>query len=209
MQRQMYLNVVFGNEPAPQAPRPDDFRGASAARRRHHSLQERDESIAPVPMPADSVQEIHMKGNKGATSDGDQTTILDFQKQEITVVDKTRRKFATIPASEYGGKMAAAMPPMDMSGLAPGSMKTISRSQSPQRARRDHSRSPDGRTRYDAFDGFADDAHAPPGRVAGAGDDDENGDPGVERDGGQTLRVPAIHQLMGFNLWQEILLGWR
>jgi hypothetical protein len=47
-----------------------------------------------------------MKGNKGVTMSGGVTTIADFAKQEITLVDTVRQKYATIPASEYGAKIA-------------------------------------------------------------------------------------------------------
>jgi hypothetical protein len=62
-------------------------------------------SSAAVPaLPAAS--SIYMKGNKGVTMSGGMTTIADFAKQEITLVDTGRKKYATIPASEYGDKLA-------------------------------------------------------------------------------------------------------
>jgi hypothetical protein len=61
-------------------------------------------SLTAVPaLPAGSV--IYMKGNKGVTVSGDVTTIADFARQEITVVDTVGKKYATIPASEYGVKI--------------------------------------------------------------------------------------------------------
>jgi len=52
---------------------------------------------------------IYMKGNKGATVDDHETTIVDFAKQEVTIIDTDRRKYATIPASEYGDRMSQRM----------------------------------------------------------------------------------------------------
>jgi hypothetical protein len=62
-------------------------------------------------------QVIHMKGMKGATIYGSQTTIIDFGRQEVTLLDTARKTFATIPASEYSARLSAnitsAMPTGD------------------------------------------------------------------------------------------------
>jgi hypothetical protein len=50
---------------------------------------------------------IYMKGNKGVTVMDSQTTIADFSKQQITIVDGARKKYATIAAADYAGKMTA------------------------------------------------------------------------------------------------------
>ena len=50
---------------------------------------------------------IYMKGNQGVTVVDGQTTIVDFARQQVTVIDNVRRKYATIPASEYGDKLGA------------------------------------------------------------------------------------------------------
>jgi hypothetical protein len=62
---------------------------------------------------------IYMKGNKGVTVVDSQTTIVDFSRQQITIIDGARKKYATIAAADYAGKMAAqtnAMMP-DTSGI--------------------------------------------------------------------------------------------
>jgi hypothetical protein len=53
---------------------------------------------------------VYMKGNKGATVSDYQTTIVDFAKQQVTIIDTERRKYATLPASEYGDKISQLMP---------------------------------------------------------------------------------------------------
>ena len=50
---------------------------------------------------------IYMKGNKGVTVMDSQTTIVDFSKQQITIIDGARKKYATIAAADYAAKMAA------------------------------------------------------------------------------------------------------
>ncbi len=57
-------------------------------------------SSLPMPRLADSSSAIYMKGNKGVSVSDGQTTIADFAKQEITIIDNDRKKFATIPAAE-------------------------------------------------------------------------------------------------------------
>jgi hypothetical protein len=86
-------------------------------------------SLTAIPaVPAGSL--IYMKGNRGVTTSGGMTTIADFAKQEITLIDTVRKKYATIRASEYGAKMeqglAQAAGPTQMAGAAEvfKSMKT-------------------------------------------------------------------------------------
>ncbi len=55
---------------------------------------------------------IHMKGNKGVTIDDGETTIVDFARQQVTVIDTVRRKYAVIPVAEYAGKMTEEMKDM-------------------------------------------------------------------------------------------------
>ena len=58
-------------------------------------------------MPTISLQ---MKGAGGYSTDGKTVSIIDFQKEELTLVDSGHKAFATIPAAELMTKMAAAMP---------------------------------------------------------------------------------------------------
>jgi hypothetical protein len=60
-------------------------------------------AMAASALPAELL--IYMKGNKGVTMSAGAKTIADFAKQEITLVDTGRQKYATIPASEYGAKL--------------------------------------------------------------------------------------------------------
>jgi hypothetical protein len=50
---------------------------------------------------------IYMRGNQGATVMDSQTIIADFSKQQITIIDGVRKKYATIAAADYAAKMAA------------------------------------------------------------------------------------------------------
>jgi len=65
---------------------------------------------------------IYMKGNKGATVTGDSVTIVDFVKHEVTMIDTARKKYATIPAADYGSQMETMMPGAGMEALK--TMKT-------------------------------------------------------------------------------------
>ena len=55
---------------------------------------------------------FRMKGNKGLSTSGDFTTILDATTQEMTLIDTARKTFAAIPASQFSDRMLAAMPQM-------------------------------------------------------------------------------------------------
>jgi hypothetical protein len=55
---------------------------------------------------------IYMKGSQGVTIVDSQTTIVDFARQQVTIIDTVRRKYATIPASEYAGKLGAGIAAM-------------------------------------------------------------------------------------------------
>lgn len=55
---------------------------------------------------------IRIKGAKGYTDAGGFTMIMDFAKQELTLLDTANRKYATIAASQYSGKMAGLMSDM-------------------------------------------------------------------------------------------------
>ena len=56
---------------------------------------------------------IRMKGNHGALTDQNTTTLMDFARQEITVIDAASRKYATIPAAQYAARTAGAVPRLD------------------------------------------------------------------------------------------------
>src|SRR5690348_18232407 len=66
--------------------------------------------VGPGPDPT-----IRIKGNRGLAAVGGISLILDFARQEITVVDAAHQAFTTIPASEYSRQMSAAFP--DAAGM--------------------------------------------------------------------------------------------
>jgi hypothetical protein len=71
---------------------------------------------------------VYMKGNQGATVVDGQTTIVDFARQQVTIIDSARRKYATIPASEYGGKLGAnmaSMMPKEGGGMVQQMLKSM------------------------------------------------------------------------------------
>ena len=62
-------------------------------------------SMATLANMNDAITVIRMKGTKGVTSRQGITTIADFTKLQITIVDTARKKFATIQAAECGSRM--------------------------------------------------------------------------------------------------------
>ena len=71
----------------------------------------------------------------GVTINEGETEIVDFGRQQVTVIDTVRRKYATFPASEYGSRMAQRI--TDEMPEAPGmeemlkSMKTTCETKDP------------------------------------------------------------------------------
>lgn len=59
-------------------------------------------------MPTDI--SMQLKNGKGYSSAGLATSIVDFTKSQITLLDKDGKRFATMPAKDFGDQMAAAMP---------------------------------------------------------------------------------------------------
>lgn len=90
------------------------------------------ETSSPMALGANTshLMVIYMKGNQGVTVVDGQTTIADFARQQVTIIDTVRRRYATVPASEYAGKLganiAAMMPAAggDMVSQLLKSMKT-------------------------------------------------------------------------------------
>jgi len=61
-------------------------------------------------MPTDI--SMQLKGGKGYSSAGVSTAIVDFTKQEITLLDKDGKRYATVGVNDFADQMIAAMPPM-------------------------------------------------------------------------------------------------
>jgi hypothetical protein len=61
-------------------------------------------------MPTDIT--MLLKNGKGSSSAGVATSIVDFTKQTITMLDKDGKRYATLPANDLADQMAAAMPAM-------------------------------------------------------------------------------------------------
>jgi hypothetical protein len=80
------------------------------------TIRYRVEISTPVGFHLGDIETVYMKGNKGATTDSHGQTFVDFARQEVTVVDTAHRKYATVPAAEYGRRMsesmASEMPPV-------------------------------------------------------------------------------------------------
>ncbi len=154
---------------------------------------------AVMPMPVtDGTEAIYMKGNKGSSASGDLTTIMDFARQEITLIDTVRKKYATVPASEYGAKIAVAVP---QAGAGPGSVKT--KADSRKTGRTEVILGIQAEEREDLISmEMPMPAGAQGGMTMKLVTDVWTAAPG------ESLRVPAIRQLTaGFNLWQKYFMN--
>ena len=61
-------------------------------------------------MPTDI--SMQLKGGKGYTAAGITTAIVDFTKQEITLLDKDGKRYSTVGVNDFADQMVAAMPAM-------------------------------------------------------------------------------------------------
>jgi hypothetical protein len=68
---------------------------------------------------------MQFKGGKGLNSASGITSISDFTKQEITLLDKEGKRYATVPAAKIADEMTAAMPQLpEQAKAAMASMKS-------------------------------------------------------------------------------------
>ena len=89
-------------------------------------------------MPAETLSQF--KNGRGFTSQGGMTSIYDFSKQEITLLDREGKRYATLPAGQFQDAIAAAMPQMPKEARAMlAAMKTRTESKG-YRPQRDHPR---------------------------------------------------------------------
>jgi hypothetical protein len=74
-----------------------------------------------LPVPQTSV--IQIKGDKGYSTASFGASLMEFTKQEITVLDAQDKLFATVSMKDYLGELRAAMPAIP--ALPPGAKKFI------------------------------------------------------------------------------------
>lgn len=55
---------------------------------------------------------VQVKGDKGYSNAALSASLIDFTKQEITIIDPTHKLFSTVDAKDYWGEIGAAMPAM-------------------------------------------------------------------------------------------------
>jgi len=61
-------------------------------------------------LPTETV--MHLKGNKGYSTFGKITYLMDFAKQEVTLVDAAMRRFATVPMKDFADKLGVSVSAM-------------------------------------------------------------------------------------------------
>lgn len=157
----------------------------------------------PIPgQSPDSTSVTYMKGDKGAIVSSAQTMIADFTKQTVTIVDTKRRKYTVIPVAEYGAKMASAMPGMPASAaLGSMKMKCESKDAGPAEAIQ-------GVQTTELDQTCSMEITLPSGLQAAVGN---MGMHFTTRTWfaapSEKLRVPALWQLSGFELWQRYFIN--
>src|SRR5215471_14208146 len=55
-------------------------------------------------------QTIRMKGGKAASKTGHFSSIVDFDKQEVTMIDGENKRVATVPAARFNESWTASLP---------------------------------------------------------------------------------------------------
>ena len=78
-------------------------------------------SAQKLPFPAVIVMQI--KGDKGYSNAGLIASLLDFTKQQITVIDSTHKVFATVYMKDFPGEIGGAMP--NMPAIPPAAQKIL------------------------------------------------------------------------------------
>ncbi len=63
-------------------------------------------------MPVPPIIVIQVKGDKAYSNAALTASVVDFTKEEITVMDSNKKLFATVSAKDYAGEVKAAMPPI-------------------------------------------------------------------------------------------------
>jgi len=59
---------------------------------------------------SDSEVSVRMKGSKAVTTSRNIVQIFDFDKQEVTVIDRSRKTYAVLPVSKLADTLTAAIP---------------------------------------------------------------------------------------------------
>jgi hypothetical protein len=83
------------------------------------TIRYKTEIEAAAPVPASDLGKgmsysMSMKGAKGLMTGSGMTVIMDLDRQQVTLLDPVHHKYATIPVSEYNDKMVAALPHPDL-----------------------------------------------------------------------------------------------
>jgi hypothetical protein len=81
------------------------------------------QQISNQKLPFPPVIIMQIKGDKGYSNAGPAASLLDFTKQQITVMDSTHKQFATVYMKDFPGEIGAAMP--QMPAMPPAAQKIL------------------------------------------------------------------------------------
>jgi TonB family protein len=146
---------------------------------------------------------IRMKGHEGYSAAGDVISIIDFETKDLTLVDASHKTFAKLPVSELADRIAAAMPAEQMKTAqqAMASIKTKVDSKITGRTAVIQSVQAEEREITISIDMPVPSNVTQPSPTIRLVMQIWTALPG------EALRVPAIRELTGFNLWQKYFLN--
>jgi TonB family protein len=152
-------------------------------------------------MPSSTL--ICMKGHQAYSASDDRIAIIDIVKQEMTLIDASHKTFATFPISEFASKIAAAMPAGQTvaAKTAMASIKTKVDSKMTGRTETIQNVRSEEREITISMD-----MQMPP-TLPQTGPSTRLVMQIWTAQQGEALRVPAIRELTGFNLWQKYFLN--
>jgi hypothetical protein len=142
-----------------------------------------------------------LKGSKGFSSSGSMTSIVDFEKKEITLIDPAGKRYATLPAAGWAGEFAKAMPGMPPAAQAAmASIKTSFDSKATGRTAGILGVEAEEREVSLTIDG-PEMSGRPPGPLMRIAIHFWTSKPG------EAIRVPAIREATGYALWSFATLN--
>lgn len=146
-------------------------------------------------MPAETL--LQFKNGKGFTSQGAMTSIYDFSKGEITLLDREGKRYATLPAGQFQDAIAAAMPQMPKEARAMlDSIKTHAESKATGRTATIYGVEAEEREIV-----ITTEVPSMPNLPAPAGPMMRMVIHCWSAKAGEVMRVPAIRELAGYNLF--------
>jgi hypothetical protein len=78
-------------------------------------------NVQKAPLPP--VVTVQIKGDKGYSNAAFSASLIDFTKQEVTIIDAAHKLFATVAIKDYWGELSSAVPTMP--AIPPAAQKIV------------------------------------------------------------------------------------